>query len=1343
MAAQDAYNRFLTTPSTNEVQGYNAWRTHINGEPNPLWIAVLRQPSVFLSQKLNPASPMNMPYERQIEDGGQIPLLKHRKDGVNESEVHQKAVSRLLLENFAVQRSLLWYTSGVVTEVRKFLNSVMTIMKERQNHIVPFARMREWDNRIPLPGSKRANVTGPTNWSMTFGFHSREVIASMDVNADLTEYYKRDYEQFIMEQTQLLEAAILAGKMFYFAEFLANYAPSYIDLLFSELVTTTMSKNAYAMKNTAPIFKKAEEIYLQLFAPTISRSEISIWNILSEINEVMKQVPERENIGFDGIFCTDKALEMFKKSGDLLVEEDHDFGIVNPIYELSQEDTKKGHINISNLRGTQSLGDLNYFSNNFRCDSIQIKGKSKFVCALPKSYPHLGKKKNNPLRSEERMTRYIIVHQPFKKINSQIAKGLTHDEYYLSTSLSKHDNLVLKTKEHLSQSGLTYAGLYDPEDYFQEVLQSRDYFKDVNYMDYRKAVFDGQMKRSHLLYLYDTTHPFLQYRKSCGTTLRLSDGDTHLDFSQGNSEEPSSYVQNDALDQFESLSVGTSFYNYSSGHGSFGYGAGETGAMPQGSGSHGGGDDDSNNSSNDSDDSDSNSDNDDNNGNNGGNAPNFRSDCPYSPLMLEGNIPLVERDDMLSKVILFNAEVTKFEDSFGKEFLDFVTACCSKEPSKKQVFLAIQIRNAFGDEMISISPNRLTRKKIMYLSYLIQELASDYKSNAILSSPRMFIFAVMSIGKSNINELRDFFSSIQMNRYFENNLKQLKDMVSYYSQMSYIFDAAIKTIAPFITTGDNDLTIFRFIPSFSEIIPMTNPNRITDIEMNTDPYFQIYRVFETFLTTRTESVVMPTQVIFQGILEPENEEEEDNTMDVEEFGEPENELDDADEILLMSRLTWSKIPTKNFKTESSKTACKPVKYWFSFKYPVGKYKRRTEILRQYRCPVVFYQAHNPRTHKLPKHLVDASKFHPLFAHSPHITTNYKAHKNSIYNLHAYCKYREINCLVNLPFGILWCFNVMCHVMCKSNVHKYMLDNGIPMFRSIIILQQEKFITSSVFAVIRDRIPRIEEGPMLIVDKENNNPVKVKHHQKTLYGILDQHAVYRASNAVIEEIEEPCDMRIENLESIFNHESIRTHDKKLLTGAVPFFIHMSDVEMITKEKLPPVGGRRTAGLFNLNAESELRSCDTTRIDKALSIAPTMHPLGYQQHVLSQLERFGHQFPLGIGTHRTHYPEMPICSTLKERYESSRDRVNLKHMEYKQSGGVEMIERFTSMFHAFTRTLIAMNVWQLIRTSEGKEEIIWIQKVPFSSTKTGTTSDYDNKGTKFMFSKGEPFITSARE
>ena len=89
--------------------------------------------------------------------------------------------------------------------------------------------------------------------------------------------------------------------------------------------------------------------------------------------------------------------------------------------------------------------------------------------------------------------------------------------------------------------------------------------------------------------------------------------------------------------------------------------------------------------------------------------------------------------------------------------------------------------------------------------------------------------------------------------------------------------------------------------------------------------------------------------------------------------------------------------------------------------------------------------------------------------------------------------------------------------------------------------------------------------MLIVDKENNNPVKVKHHQKTLYGILDPHAVYSVKNAVIEKIDEPCDMQMANLKNIFSRQNIQTHDKKLLTGAVPFFIHMSDVEMITKEK----------------------------------------------------------------------------------------------------------------------------------------------------------------------------------
>ena len=1326
MAAPNAYNDFYSNPSTQNIQGYfpmNAWRTHENGEPSIFWRKVLESPSMFLSENFNPGAPINLPYEKMIQDSGKIPLYTYRRDGVNESEVNLEAVRRLLLENFAVQRSLLWYTSGVVKEVRKFLNSVMTIMKERQNHIVPYARMREWDNRIPLPGSKRANLTGPSNWSMTFGFHSREVVASMNVNADLTEYYKDDYDHFIEEQTILLETAIFAGKMFYFLEFLSNFAPRRIDYVLSRLVTSKTSKDAYATKNTAPIFKQIEELYLQSFAPTMSGNRGSMWEILNHINDIMKQVPERENLGFDGIFCTDLALEKLKKSGDLLVYEDYDFGAINPIYELNREDAAKGHINISNLRGTQAMGDLNYFNNNFRCEGIQIGGTMKFVCALPKTFPHLGKEKDSPLRNEERMTRYIVVHQPFKKITSQIAKGVMYDEYHVSTSLSNHDNLVLKMKEQLSHSGLTYANLYDPEDYFEEVLQGRDYFKDVNYMDYRKAVFEGKMKRNHELYLYDTLHPFLQKRQSRGITLQAdSETDVHLDFLQGTSEGPSSYVPSNTLSQFGSLSVGTSYHDHNSGYGTYGYGPEEIGATQQGYGSE-------------------DSDNDDDE-NNGGIAPNLESTCPYSPLMLEGNIPLVDRDDMLSKVILFNSEVTKFEDSFGKELLDFIMACCSKVPSIKQTFLAIKIRNVFNDEAITLSPNNCTRKKLLYLSYLIQELVSDYKSNAILTFPRIFFFAIMTIGKSSVNEIRDFFRSIHMENYVERNVKQLNDMIHYYSQMSCLLDSAFKTIGEFVTANDDDLTIFRSFPSFSETIPMPNIDEVLRTEINTDPYSQMYRVFETFLTTRTESVVMPTKVVYTGtvLVTDEDEDDEEDMASTEDFQESET-LTSEDKNLLgtnsLGNFEWNKIPTKDFKTESSEPCFKPIKYHVYFKYPVGENRRRTEMLRHFRCPVVFYQARSPRIQKLPKHLIDSTNYHPLLSHSPHITTAYQAHKNSIYNLHAFCKYKEVNSLVNLPFGLLWCFNVMCHVMCKSNVHKYMLENGVPMFRSIIILQQEKFITSSVIPFIRDRCPRIEEGPMLVVTKQNENPVTVTHHQKTLYGLLDKHAAYAISNAVIEQIDELCDMRMENLENIFSRKTLKTHDKKLLTGAVAFFIHMSDVALITQEKLPPVGGRRTVGLFNLNKENELRSCDTTRVDKAVSIAPTMHPLGYQEHVLKQLEKFGYFFPLGIGTQRTHYQELPIYNTIKERYETSRDRVNLKHMEYKSTGGVDLIERFTSLFHAFTRTLVAMNVWQLIRNSEGKDEIIWIQKDPFLPTDSGTISEYDNKGLKFMTARGEPF------
>lgn len=1354
MAYADAHDALFSTPPGNKIEGYvpvnivNAWRTHRNGEPSIYWRAVMSQPSMFLMQNFNPAAFMNMPLERRIRDGGQIPLFDYRRDGVNENEVHQEAVHKLLLESYAVQRSLLYRISAVAEEVRKFLNAVMTIMKERQDHIVPWARRREWDNRIPLPGSKRANVTGPVNWSMTFGFHSREVIAAMAVNADLTEYYKKDYDNFIEEQTILLESAILAGKIFYFLEFLSNFAPRFVDYVLSKLVTTTASKNAYATKNTASIFKKIEEFYLRSFAPTMSGNRGSMREILNQVNEIMKQVPERENEGFDGIFCTDAALEKLKNSGALYVIEDHDFGIVNPIYELSPADTEKGHINVSNLRGTQSLGDVNYFSNSFRCDAVNVGGKAKFICALPKTFPHLGQEKDSPLRSEERMTRYIIVHQPFKKITSQIARGLAYDEYHISTPLSKHDNLVLKMKEHLAQCGLTHRGLYDPEDYFQEVLQGRDYFKDVDYLNYRQLVLEGKMKRNHELYLYDTRHPFLQRRPSRGMTLNSSDNNENYmnlfpgssgGTSSSSSSSSSSYLPDNTLDQFGSLTVGSSYHDQNSGYGTYGYGPSETGAVTQ---PGGGGDNDGGGDGGDDE-------------NNGGIAPDFRSKCPYSPLMLEGNIPLVERDDMLSKVVLFNAEVTKFEESFGNELLEFITACCSKVPSKKQVFLAIKIRDAFNDEAIGISANAWSRRKVMYLSFLIQELVSDYKSNAILTSPRIFFFAVMSIGKSSINDLRDFFASTKMEDYFERNLRQLGDMIAYYSKMACILDSAFKSIEEFITSSDNDLTIFRSFPSFSETIPMADPAEVMGTEINTDPYSQMYRVFETFLMTRTESVVMPTKVSYDGKklppIEHADEEEADDLLPIlEPFADElddENDLKEEDRLLLgedeTGRFEWSAIPTKDFKTDPSEPAFAPVGYFVSFKYQVGKNRRRTEILRHYRCPVAFYQTSSPRIQKLPKHLLDASKFHPLFAHSPYITTAYDAHKNSIYNLHAFCKYRDLNALAKPPFYVAWVCNLACHIKCAHDSHNWMIENGVPMFRSILILQQEKFVTSSMFAVIRDRVPRIEETPWLILQKEHDVPVMVKHHQKTLYGILDPHGVYGISNAVIEQINEPCDMRMENLKIIFDRQNVGAQDRKLLTGAVAFFIQMSDVKKITEEKLPPAGGRRTVGLFNLNKEDGLRSCDTTRIDKAVSIAPTMHPLGYQQHVLSHLERRGYYFPLGIGTKRTHYSEVPIPNTVKERYEISRDRVDLKHMAMQKNGGVEKIEAFTSIFHAFTRTLVAMNVWQVVRNSEGKEEIIWIQRDPFLPTDSGTTSDYDNKGLKLMSSRGEPFTTSVME
>ena len=1334
MAAPNAYHDFYTQPSTNQYQGaipMNAWRTHEEGEPTIFWQAVLAQPSGFLNETFNPGAPINLPYQKMIQDSGKIPMYFFKRDGVNESDVLLEAIRTLLFQNFAAQRSLLWYISGTEKETRKFLNSVVTIMKERQSHIVPYTKIRAWDNRIPLPGSKRAHLTGPTSSSMTFGFHVREVAASMSINADLTEYYPHDYEHFIKEQTILLESAILAGKIFYFLEFLDNFAPRRIDYVLSNMVTTTVCKNAYATKNTAPIFKQIEELYLRSFAPTMFRSKGNIRDILNQINDVMKQVPERENKGFDGIFCTDFALEKLKTSGQLMVMDEYDFGSVNPIYELNSEDTKEGYIDMSKLRGTQALGNVNYFNNNFKCASTMIGDMPKYICALPKTFPHLGKEKNSPLRSEERLTRYMVVYQPFKKITSQIARGLMYDEYHISTSLSQHDNMVLKMKEQLPKSGLTYANLYDPEDYFKEVLESHDYFKDVNYMDYRKAVFEGKMSRNHQLYLYDTLHPFLQKRQSCGITVHAGcETDTHLDFLPGTSDEPSSYVPNNALDQFGALSVGTSYQNYNlGGYGMYGYGPEETGTTEEGE-----------NNSNDSDDDEE---------TNGGLAPNLLSKCPYSPLMLEGNIPLLDRDDMLSKVILFNSEVTKFEDSFGKELLDLIMECCSKVPSKKQAFLAIKLRNVFNDEAISLSANNWTPLKRMYLSFLIQELATDYKSNAILTFPRLFFFAIMSIGKSSVNEIRDFFRSIHMKNYFNRNFDQIKEMIKYYSHISCLLDCAFKTIGKFITATDNDLTIFRSFPTFSETIPMADTNEVLRSELNTDPYSQMYRVFETFLITRTESVVMPTKINYIGDkIGPDNDDDDDYDDD-EKIGEDQEDFEeenipDEDRNLLgidlSGRFQWNKIPIHFFNTNLvEQPAFKPKKYWVYFKYPVGENRRKTEILRHMRCPVVFYQARSPRIQKLPNHLLDATKYHPLLAHSPHITTPYHAHQNSIYNLHAFCKYEEINTMVNLPFGLLWCFNIMCHVMCKSNVHKYMLRKGIPMFRSILILQQEKFITSSIIPIIKDRCPRIEEGPMLVVDKSNESPIAVTHNQRTLYGFLDKHAAYAISNAVIEEIDELCDMRLENLENIFNHQTLKTHDKKLLTGAIAFFIHMSDVEMITQEKLPPVGGRRTVGLFNLNTETDFRSCDTTRIDKAVSIAPTMHPLGYQEHVLKQLEKFGYYYPLGIGTDKTHFIEVPFCNNTKERYETSRDRVNLKHMELKSQGGVDIIERFHSLFHAFTRTLIAMNVWQLVRNSEGKDEIIWIQNDPFSySTSSGTEYDYDRKGLKFMTSSGEPFF-----